>query len=150
MTRILCLLVVLCALPACGAAPVAFSDIPVPPDAREQTVLEGAYEVPIDLAIAGIREALGRQYGEVSYRVYAVPKGTPWADVQRFYEEQLDERVWTARSVPVDETPATPRAVWTRGGWRSEQALAVALARYFEGEQDYLVVVLTRVPEAEN
>ena len=112
---------------ACSSSTVArLDDVPVPPGARKE-IVEGAYEVPLDLTVAELRRDLKEKYGKAEVAIYTLPGDAEWSAVSAFYASQL-----RARGLGRDECFPADRArykvaVWGRDGWLNKQAVAVAL-----------------------
>ena len=114
-------------LTACSTSAVSrLEDVPVPPGAGKELV-EGAYEVRLDLTVSELRRELKDKYGKAEVGIYTLPSNTEWSAVNGFYASRLG-----ARGLGRDERFPTDRAtykvaVWGRDGWLGKQAVAVAL-----------------------
>jgi hypothetical protein len=112
---------------ACSSSTVArLDDVPVPPGARKE-IVEGVYEVQLDLTVAELRRDLKEKYGKAEVAIYTLPGDAEWSAVNAFYGSQLG-----AWGLGRDECFPTDRAsykvaVWGRDGWLEKRAVAVAL-----------------------
>ena len=123
-------------LVACGAPPVAMSDIPTLPDVKP---LEKGQNVVADAASDALAQSLDGQKFKSDVKLYALPADTKWDGVKSFYTGKLDEN-WKASPELSNETAAFSTLGWTRG---SSQALVVGYGPDpLGGDTPFLMIML--------
>ena len=114
------LVLALGSLAACGAPPVAMSDIPVHPQA---TPLEKGKNPIADAAIDAMDKALSGQNLKSEVKLYSVPADVTWDQVKSFYTEKLNSGDWKSSDQLLQESAAFSAIGWTRSG--DQQALVI-------------------------
>jgi hypothetical protein len=128
----------LVALAGCGAPPMALADIPAPPEAAPLARGENALA---DTLASSLENALG-QRGTLELKLYSVPAGLSWQQVDGFYATALASSDWRPADELRNESAALSTAGWTRGGLTSEQGLAVGYAPDVVGDGAFMIVAL--------
>lgn len=127
---------------ACLPRHVAFSEIPIPPEA-EVAQLAGPEEVPIDLAQSDIRSASKDKYGKAQIEIYVLPAEMDWNKVSQFYVDHLKGGDWQSEPRFSKRKGYYQMMGWNRGGKFSPQALVIAYLEKPEGvSRNYLLVAL--------
>lgn len=132
------MLVLFATLAACGGEPVAFTEIPVHPNA---TPLQSGSNPLADSVGNSFREAVSQENVAVDMQLYALPTDMNWEDVKGFYEAQIGEE-WEADARLAQDTEVFKTIGWTRGGFASEQGLAIGYGPPLLGNAPYLMVAL--------
>lgn len=110
---------------ACAAGRrVPYSEVPVPPAAREDQP-EGPQEVEIDLAADAIHHSVRDEFGRPKTAIYTLPDDSTWESVLQFYAGKLGSD-WRAEPRMSKQTGYFKMAGWTRGGTADRQALVIA------------------------
>lgn len=133
-------LLFLLALTACGdGQPVAFVDLPMIPDAAP--LEEGANTIA-DSVSNSFKASLSSENVEVELKLYAVPAEMSWEQIKTFYTDQLAATDWESDERITQNSDTFKTVGWTRGGFASEQGLAVGYGRDLLGEGAFLMVAL--------
>lgn len=133
------MLVLVAALTACsGGEPVAFADIPLHPAA---TPLQAGSHPLADSVGNSFREAVSQENVQVDMQLYVLPADTSWEEVKGFYEAQIGGD-WKVDSRLAQDTEAFKTIGWSRGGFASEQGLAIGYGPPLLGNAPYLMVAL--------
>jgi hypothetical protein len=136
---ILLTLLMLVSIAACGAPPVAMSDIPVLPKA---TALDKGKNMLADTASDAMQKSLNDQKLKSEVKLYALPVDVTWDQVKSFYTDKLNGGEWKSESQFLNESAAFSAIGWTRGG--DSQALVVGFGPdpTGQGGDGFLMVML--------
>jgi hypothetical protein len=138
IARLALSLLALCALAACGSPPVAFSSIPLPPDA---TRLQPGTNPLADSIANGFSQSMGKEGGTIEVYLYNLPAETQWDDVKAFYDGQIKDD-WKAETQLAQDIEAFKAVGWTRGSFASEQGLVVGYSPGFLDAPPFMMVAL--------
>jgi hypothetical protein len=114
------LVLTLSSLAACGAPPVAMSDIPVLPQAAP---LEKGKNPIADAASDAMDKALTGENLKSEFKLYSVPADVTWDQVKSFYTDKLSSGDWKSSDKLLQESEAFSAIGWTRSG--DQQALVI-------------------------
>jgi hypothetical protein len=125
--------VVVMLVAGCGTDRVGVGELPVPDVATEEP-FEGGFEVPLDLAVSEIRDAV--DFDEVPVeRILSLPDDVDPDEVFAFYAAQFDE--YSSAGEPTTDRRAV-RATWHNG----DQRIVVAVVDASTGEDPINFLVL--------
>lgn len=131
--------VILISLACVGIEPITIDDIPAFPNAT--TIQSGEYDLA-DLLVESIEESVvGEENVDADVRLYRIPEGTSWEDVQRFYTNQLDEN-WELQSDLTIDSGTLKTIGWSRLGSNEPQTLLIGFAQDPFGKALFLMISL--------
>ncbi len=129
----------LLSLAACGAPAVTMTDVPLFPGA---TLLEKGQNEIADAAADGLKQSVSAENVTADVLMYALPDGTSWDDVTKFYNDKLSSSDWKTSTEIAQDTEFFKVVGWTRGSLNSEQALGVGFGPEMLGNKPFLMVAL--------
>jgi hypothetical protein len=127
------------ALAACGGEPVAFADLPIPPEAQP---LESGANAFADQIAASLSESFSTASSSAEISMYTLPATASWEGLKGFYAEQLAGSDWRSEPELSQESEALSMVFWGRGSLASEQGLAVAYVPPILSDEPLLMVAL--------
>lgn len=125
-------------LAGCGAPPVTYDAIPVPPEA---TLMERGTNTLADTIATSLESSLAER-GTVELQLYSVPNTVIWEEIDGFYSESLVDSDWKPAEELRQENAAINTTGWKRGSLASEQGLMVGYAPDILGDGAFLIVAL--------
>lgn len=133
------MIMLLLSLAACGAPAVKMTEVPVFPGA---TPLDKGQNEIADAAADGLKQSVSAENVTADVQMYALPEGTNWDDVTKFYNDKLSSSDWKTSAEIAQDTEFFKVVGWTRGSLNSEQALGVGFGPEMLGNQPFLMVAL--------
>lgn len=120
-------------------------EIEVPPSAHKSE-LEGAYEVKLRTVSSEVLRELKEKYGSADVEIYTLAPDAEWSAVNAFYDGRLGPLNYSRDRSLAEERQGYRLGVWTRRGWFSQEAVAVAFINTGQtpeaAEQKFLAVFL--------
>jgi hypothetical protein len=124
---------------ACGAEPVAMSEVPVYPGA---VLMQGGQSQMADELAGIIRNSAGGEGVGVEINLYSLSTDTSWEDIKSFYTRELADTDWGVEEQLTTESEVISTIGWGRGRGASEQALIVGHVTDAVGEGAFMIIGL--------
>jgi hypothetical protein len=134
-TAVLVLLLVV----ACGVQPILIDDLPIYAGA---TALQPGQNSLADSLVTTMKQSAGEQGLNAEFRLFSLPAGTTWDDVQQFYSQEMARLKWKAEPTMSVEGEGFQAVGWSQGSGDSQQALMVGYVPDVSGEGAFAVLGL--------
>jgi hypothetical protein len=139
VSRVLLVLPIVLLLMACGARPVLIDDLPVYPAAVPMELGQNSLA---DSVTTTMQQSATEQGLSAQFRLFGLPAGVTWDDVDNFYTQELAHLDWKPEPA-MDVTGDTFQAAgWSQGTGDKQEALMVGYVPDVTGEGAFAFVGL--------